>query len=100
MDLVIETLIVDDHRVAHIARHQVTVAEVHEVISGDYVGIRGREGRWLVIGRTRAERFLTVVVGERSDPGVFGLVTAQPARRGERSVYQGMISEQGGEVRE
>lgn len=95
MDLVIEILIVDDHRVAHIARHQVTVAEVHEVIAGDYAYIRGREGRWLVIGKTRQDRFLTVVVGERSEPGVFGLVTARPARRAERRFYQEVVVAQG-----
>lgn len=54
MDLVITTLVVDEHRIAHIARHGVTLTEVHEIISGDYAYIGSREDRWLVIGRTNA----------------------------------------------
>ena len=97
MDLVIKVLIVDEHRIAHIARHQVTVEEVQEIVSGDYVYIKAREDRWLVIGKTKAGRFLTVVVGERSGKGSYGLVTARPASREERSFYREMAQEEGGE---
>ena len=97
IDLVIETLVVDEHRIDHIARHQVTIEEVQEIVSGDYVYIRGREGRWLLIGQTQKGRFLTVVVGERAQKNIYGLVTARPARREERSFYREMAQEQGGE---
>ena len=97
MDLVIKVLIVDEHRIAHIARHQVTVGEVQEIISGDYVYIKAREDRWLVIGETKTGRLLTVVVGERSERGSYGLVTARPSSREERSFYREMVLGQGGE---
>ena len=49
MDLVIKTLIVDDHRFAHIARHEVTIEEVRQIASSDYLYIKAREDRWLSI---------------------------------------------------
>lgn len=97
MDLVIKVLIVDGHRIAHITRHQVTIEEVQQIVSGDYAYIKAREDRWLLIGKTKTGRFLTVVVGERSQQGTYGLVTARPASREERSFYREMALEQGGE---
>ena len=97
MDLVIKVLIVDEHRIAHIARHHVTVEEVQEIVSGDYAYIKGREDRWLLIGKTKTGRFLTLVVAERSQKNSYGLVTARPASREERSFCREMALEQGGE---
>jgi len=53
MDLVIRVLIVDEHRVTHIARHRVTVEEVREIVSGDYAYIKARAERWLLVGKRR-----------------------------------------------
>lgn len=92
-----EVLIVDEHRLEHIARHAVTLAEVQEIISGDYAHIKAREERWLLIGQTPSGQFLTVVVGERSQKDTYGLVTARPASREERRFYQKMAQGQGGE---
>lgn len=97
MDLVIRALLVDEQRASHIARHQVTVEEVQEVVSGDYVYIKAREDRWLLIGKTKSGRFLTVVVGERSRKDIYGLVTARPASRQERGFYREMAPREGGE---
>lgn len=97
MDLVIKTLIVDEHRIAHIARHNVTIDEAKQIVSGDYVHIKAREDRWILIGKTTQGRFLTVVVGERSEGDTYGLVTARPASREERSFYTEMALEQGDE---
>jgi tetratricopeptide (TPR) repeat protein len=60
VDVVAETLIIDQHRIEHIARHNVTVAEVVEVVSGDYVYIQGHRDRWLLVGKTAKGRLLTV----------------------------------------
>lgn len=87
MDVVVETLIVDEHRVEHIARHNVSLSEVAEVIASDYAFIQGHHGRWLLIGKTSVGRFLTVVVGQRAQENTYGLVTARPASRQERSLY-------------
>ena len=97
MDLVIETLIVDEHRIEHIARHQVTIEEVLEVVSGDYVYTQGHHDHWLVTGQTSQGRFLTIVIGARSQENTYGLVTARPARREERNFYHEMASEERGE---
>jgi uncharacterized DUF497 family protein len=99
MLVTVETLIVDEQRVAHIARHDITVDEVREVVSSDYVYIQGRQDRWLLIGKTTQGRFLTVVVGEREQANTYGLVTARPARREERRLYHEVVKQQkGGEV--
>lgn len=97
MDLVIRTLIVDEHRLVHISRHQVTIEEVQEIVSGDYVFIQGHHERWLLIGKSSQERFLTVVVGERAQSNVYGLVTARPASREERNFNRRLASERGGD---
>ena len=97
MELVIEALVVDEHRITHIARHQVTIEEVQEIVAGDYAYIQGKGDRWLLIGETSQGRFLTVVVGERSQKNTYGLVTARPASREERNFYREMALEQGGE---
>jgi uncharacterized DUF497 family protein len=96
-DIVVTTLVVDDHRIEHIARHQVTIEEVLEVVSGDYVYIKGHHDRLLLIGPTSLRRFLTVVVGRRIQPNTYGLVTARPASREERSLYRELEQQQGGE---
>ena len=97
MDLVVKVLVVDEHRIAHIARHEVTVDEVKEIVSGDYVWIKARQDRWLLIGETKSGRFLTVVLAERSQQDTYGLVTARPASREERSFYREMSLQIGGE---
>ena len=96
MDFVIHTLVVDEHRLEHIARHGVTIEEVMEIVSGDYVHIQGHHDRWLLIGQTSQGRFLTIVVGARTQSRTFGLVTARPASREERNFYRELALEQGG----
>jgi len=96
-DLVVETLVVDDHRIEHIARHQITIDEVLEVVSGEFVYIQGHHERWLLIGQTSARRFLTVVVGARDEANAYGLVTARPARTDERRFYTEFLQNKGGE---
>jgi hypothetical protein len=96
-DIVVSTLVVDEHRIEHIARHQVTVEEVREVVSGDYVYIQGHHGRWLLIGLTARQRFLTIVVGKRVQLNTYGLVTARPSSREERSLFRELERQQGGE---
>src|SRR5687768_14437854 len=94
-DLVIEGLVIEEDRPAHIARHHVTVDEIAAVVSGDYVAVPGRHDRYVVIWRTEEGRILTVVVGHRDEPGTYGLVTARPASRSERALYRRIL--EGGE---
>ncbi len=88
MDFVIDELIIEKDRLEHIARHKVTIEEVLEITNGDYVYIDGKLGRWLLIGKTKKNRYLTVVIGKRDKKSVYGLVTARPSSKEERSFYK------------
>lgn len=96
-DLVVKKLIIETGREEHIAKHDIKIDEVLEIISGDYVYIQGKFGRWLLIGKTKIDRFLTVVVGERKGTNTYGLVTARPSRKEEKSFYQEFTLEGGEE---
>jgi uncharacterized DUF497 family protein len=96
-DLLVDTLIIEEDRPAHIAKHHITLDEVVVVLTGDYAYIAGREKRWLIIGKTAKKVFLTIVLGERQRPNTYGLITARPARRKERSFYIEYVTQQGGE---
>ncbi|HEX8931920.1 MAG TPA: hypothetical protein VF810_02070, partial [Patescibacteria group bacterium] len=80
-DIVIETLIIEADREEHIAKHNVKIDEVLEIVSGNYVYLQGKLGRWLLIGKTKNEKFLTIVVGEREEEYTYGFVTARPSRK-------------------
>lgn len=94
-DLVIDALVIESDREEHIAKHNVSIDEILEVVSGDYVFIKGKLGRWLLIGKTKRQRFLTIVVGEREKKNTYGFVTARPSRKDEKSFYQEFTLEGG-----
>jgi uncharacterized DUF497 family protein len=96
-DVIVDTLIIEEDRPAHIAKHNIIIDEVLEVLTGDYVYIAGRENRWLIIGKTTRKVFLTIVIGERPEENTYGLITARPARRKERSFYIEYAIQRGGE---
>lgn len=80
-------LIVEPGSEEHIARHHVFVEEVEQVVFGNHLIYRTREGRHRLIGQTTAGRYLTIIVAPR-EHGVFALVTARDADQGERRLYQ------------
>jgi len=94
-DFAIETLVIESDREDHILKHEVEINEVMEIVSGDYVYIKGKFERWLLIGKTKKERFLTIVVGERNNKNTYGLVTARPSRKEEKSFYNEFTLEGG-----
>ena len=96
-EVIVDTLIIEDDRPAHIAKHNIIIDEVLEVLTGDYVYIAGRENRWLIIGKTDRKLFLTIVIGERAKENTYGLITARPSRRNERSFYIEYTTQGGGE---
>jgi uncharacterized DUF497 family protein len=96
-EVIVDTLIIEEDRPAHIARHNIIIDEVLEVLTGDYVYFAGRENRWLIIGKTARKVFLTIVIGERSEENTYGLITARPSRRHERSCYIEYTTQEGGE---
>ena len=96
-EVIVDTLIIEEDRPAHIAKHNIIIDEVLEVLTGDYVYIAGRENRWLIIGMTARKVFLTIVIGERAKENTYGLITARPSRRNERSFYIEYTTQEGGE---
>jgi len=96
-DLIIEELIIEDDRPTHIAKHDVTIGEVTEVIESNYIFIQGKFDRWILIGKTNKKRFLSIVVGKREKKNPYGLITARPAHKTERSLYKEYINQKGGE---
>ena len=96
-DLIVDTLVVEEDRPAHIAKHNVSIAEIVEVLTGDYIFFPGRENRWLLIGKTEKQAVLTIVLGERTNPNTYGLITARPADRKERQLYAEYEAKTGGE---
>lgn len=97
MDILVEELIIEDDRPAHIAKHEVDIKEVLQVIESDYVFIQGKHERWILIGSTKRRRMLAIVIGERKKKNVYGLVTARPADKKERSFYKELKQVRGGE---
>jgi uncharacterized DUF497 family protein len=96
-EIIVEILIIEKDRPGHIAKHNIIIDEVLEVLTDDYVYIAGRENRWLIIGKTVKKVFLTIVLGERPEENTYGLITARPARRNERSFYIEYITQKGGD---
>ncbi|MBI2940112.1 MAG: BrnT family toxin [Chloroflexi bacterium] len=80
---------------AHIAHHQVSPEEVEEVCHGQPMTSATYQGRIRVVGPTSAGRMLTVILAPRGqEQGVYYPVTARPASRRERRIFQ---DRQGGE---
>ena len=99
-EVIVETLIIEEDRPSHIAKHNIIIDEVLEVLTGDYVYIAGRENRWLIIGKTAKKVLLTIVLGERLQENTYGLITARPASRKERNFYIEYTTQGGGEENE
>ncbi|MDQ6833914.1 MAG: BrnT family toxin [Chloroflexota bacterium] len=82
-----DDLIWDDWNEGHIARHNVTPAEVEEVTANRPFTTRGRKDRYRLIGQTDSGRLLTVIVAPRGS-GIAYVLTAREATREERRAYQ------------
>lgn len=99
MDIIVYELIIEEGRPEHIARHNVTIKEVLEVLTGDYLVIEGKLKRKLLVGKTVNRRIITVVIGIRRGVNRYGLVTARPTKKKEKALYQEKFK-QGGEENE
>lgn len=84
----VRELIWDDWNVAHMARHAVTRLEVEEVCQGEHVVLEGYGGRLVFVGPTAAGRMIAAVLDPLEEEGLFYPITARPAARKERRIYQ------------
>lgn len=85
--MLVRRLVWDAWNVAHIARHGVTPGEAEEVCQGPHIIRQAYKGRVMLIGPTSTGRILVVIL-EREGPETYYPVTARPASRGERRLYQ------------
>lgn len=85
--LEIERLIWNQININHIAKHGVSLQEVEAVCHTDVLIFKSYGQRLLLIGIAKNERVLTVIL-EEIDPKTYFPVTARPASRKERQLYQ------------
>lgn len=90
----IQKLLWDTWNIEHIARHDVAPDEVENVCHNDPVVQQGKKGRLLIIGLTKNDRALTVILDPEEQEGIYYPVTAHAASRRERKIYS---TEKGGE---
>lgn len=77
----------DEWNIAHINRHNLVPEEVEETCNDDPLVQAGKKGRKLVIGPTKKNRMITVIL----DPEGYGKyypVTARDASRKEKKLYK------------
>ncbi|MBI4067235.1 BrnT family toxin [Candidatus Gottesmanbacteria bacterium] len=79
---VIKSLVWDEWNRVHIQRHSVTIEEVEEVCRRKYKEIKSYRKRFLLIGKTKTDRILAVVItpedrnGISYGEGIYYVVTA------------------------
>lgn len=70
----------------HIGKHDVSEQEVEEVCAGKYKNQPTYSNRYLIFGRTKQDRLLTIVLA-REKPGIYYVVTARDMSRKERGRF-------------
>ena len=88
----IAELLWDDQNIAHVARHDVTVVEVSEVVFGGSALFfeleqPSRPGRVAAFGVTTAGRGLAVYLDTPTSQGASYVLTARPLTDKERQTY-------------
>ena len=81
----------DEWNLQYVVGHNVTPTEVEEVCHGEPVEYRSSyKNRIVVIGKTRQDRILAVVLGPTPGGpfGSFYVFTARPSDRKERQFYE------------
>jgi len=76
----------DETVVAHIARHNVTPDEVEEAFEGKYLVYKSRDGRYALLGRSVAGRYLMIAFVVKV--GVVHVITARDMNHAEKKRYQ------------
>ena len=86
-EITTDNLTWNPRNIEHIAQHDVTRNEVEEVCEGRFIFWESYGGRFMIVGRTLAERALAVVL-EPDDDDMYYVVTVRPASRRERRLYR------------
>ena len=88
--VVVRRLVWDAWNVPHIARHQVTSNEVEELRQGKFLTVPTYGGRLRIIGVTKVNRMIAAILHPLGK-ATFYVVTARPASRKERRLYQAKV---------
>ena len=87
--VIVRLLMWDAFNVKHMAaRHGVTPEDVEQVCHGEHFTTQEHTGHLRVIGPTPDGWMLTIILDPEPEPGVYYPVTARPASRKERQLYQ------------
>jgi len=78
----------DHHNIDHIARHRVDPDEVEEIFESRHYLVGGRDGRYLVLGRSAEGRYLFCVIERSSKSEAYRVVTARDMESWERKLYK------------
>lgn len=85
--IVINHIIWDHVNVPHIAHHDITPKEVEQACSGRFITLATYSRRILLIGATHESKVIAVVLAPKGADSWYP-VTARPASRKERKLYQ------------
>ena len=91
----VRRLVWDEWNEQHIARHECIRDDVEEACHSDAYIDEGKKGRLRLLGLTNSGRLIAVILDPEDEPGTYYVVTARPASRKERRLYQ---QERGGET--
>ncbi len=86
----IDWLLWNERNTEHIARHGIHPGEVDEVLEGEYRTLTTHSGRYLLLGRSAAGRYLAVIFEPLGD-GKGLVVTARDMTKTERQRYRGLL---------
>lgn len=77
----------DDQNIQHIAAHHIEPDEVEDICYGRGLMERVGEGKHTILGQTREERYLFIVVAHKGK-GCFRVITARDMTDAERRRFQ------------
>ncbi|MBI4708311.1 MAG: BrnT family toxin [Candidatus Omnitrophica bacterium] len=76
----------DETIVKHIARHNITPNEVEEAFEGKHLVYKSRDGRYTLLGRSSAGRYLMIAFVVKV--GIVHVITSRDMNRAEKKRYQ------------
>jgi len=76
----------NEERREHIAKHNVSVEEVEDIVYGKHYAVKTRQGRYRLIGQTMNGRYLVVIL-EPTLYDWFDPITARDATKNEKRLY-------------
>ncbi|KAF0124954.1 MAG: hypothetical protein FD189_2004 [Elusimicrobia bacterium] len=76
----------DEANIAHVARHNITPDEVDEAFKEKHLIFKSRDGRYMLLGRSAAGRYLMVAFTVKV--GVARVITARDMNHAEKKRYK------------